>query len=243
MARHSILRCILFYTEKQLASSCWLLLLLLRLAPGALAAPVTMRLLLLGALLILLTPPSESASVPAATITARPNVTVPHLSGVFLSINAHTARWTKEQWVADLTSMRDVGIEFFCPRAAANGNGSLPTAACPLGGFEAFFPSANPCFHPAAGMPPGGALATVLEAADVVGLTVHLGLAWPSEDVLKVAGRPVSGSYATYYRALAWLEWSTAQELWALYGATHRSTIVGVYTMLEVSTQRSRLDP
>jgi hypothetical protein len=26
--------------------------------------------------------------------------------------------------------MADVGIEFFCPRAAADGNGSLPTPAC-----------------------------------------------------------------------------------------------------------------
>ncbi len=37
------------------------------------------------------------------------NISVPHLSGIFLSINSETATWTKAQWVADLQAMKDVG--------------------------------------------------------------------------------------------------------------------------------------
>ena len=119
---------------------------------------------------------------------------VPHLSGIFLSINSAQAVWSKQQWVDDLQAMKDVGIKFFCPRAAADGISS-PTKDCPFGEFKSFYPSNNSCFKPVPGMPAGGALATLLAAAQIVGLQVHLGLAWPSESALQaVGGKPVNGS-------------------------------------------------
>eukprot|EP01043_Picozoa_sp_COSAG02_P063022 COSAG02_NODE_8830_length_2429_cov_1.829614_2_plen_539_part_00 len=123
------------------------------------------------------------------------NFVVPHLSGIFLSINSAQATWSKQQWIDDLMAMKDVGIEFFCPRAAANGR-SAPTKDCPFGEFTSFYPSKNSCFKPVLNMPEGGALATLLMAAQIVGLKVHLGLAWPSEAALQaVGGRPINGSY------------------------------------------------
>lgn len=179
------------------------------------------------------------------------NISVPHLSGIFLSINSETAKWTKAQWVADLQAMKDVGISFFCPRAAANGVSSTPNASCPLGAFKSFYHSTrNPCFEPVAGMPPGGAYGTVLEAASIVGLKVHLGLAWPSDSVLQSCQKPPAnnshacpdGLQANLFRQLAWLEWEVAQELWQMFGERHRETIVGVYTMLEEGNGVSSLN-
>ena len=88
-------------------------------------------------------------------------------------------------------------------------------------------------------MPEGGALATLLAAANVVGLKVHLGLAWPSSTVNHLANKPTNGSYALYYRQMAWLQWDTAVELWSLYGDKYREDIVGVYTMIEESNSIS----
>ena len=120
---------------------------------------------------------------------------VPHLTGIFLSINSAQAVWSRQQWVDDLMAMKDVGIEFFCPRAAANGQ-SLPTKDCPFGEFISFYPSKNSCFKPLPNMPEGGAVATLLAAAQIVGLKVHLGLAWPSGAALQaVGGKPINGSY------------------------------------------------
>ena len=166
-------------------------------------------------------------------------ISVPHLNGIFLSINGAQANWTQAQWETDLHDMKAVGIEFFCPRAAADGDGSLPSIRCPLGNFTSFYPSKNPCFHASPGMPEGGAMAALLAAARVVGLKVHLGLAWPSSAALREAEKPINGSYSLYYRQMAWLEWDTAVELWSLYGEKHRTDIAGVYTMIEESNKAS----
>ena len=162
--------------------------------------------------------PSDSALAVRAPLSSEhsrnQNPAVPHLTGIFLSINNAQALWSKQQWVDDLQAMKDVGIKFFCPRAAADGH-SLPTDGCPFGEFTSFYPSKNQCFKPVAGMPEGGALAAILAAAKIVGLQVHLGLAWPSESALQaVGGKPINGSYAHYYASLAWLQWETARELW-----------------------------
>ena len=178
-----------------------------------------------------------AAGVPGRHAAAGPPMSpsVPHLNGIFLSINGAQANWTQPQWEKDLRAMKAVGIEFFCPRAAADGDGSGPTDACPFGGFTSFFPSRNPCFHASPGMPEGGALATLLAAAKAVGLKVHLGLAWPSHVALHAVDKRINGSYSLYYRELAWLEWDTAVELWSLYGEKHRQDIAGIYTMVEES--------
>ena len=72
------------------------------------------------------------------------NITVPHLSGVFVALDAVTAN--RSSWRADLQAMKDVGIEFLVLRATAQGiswNASTdPAAGCPLGRFDTYFPPA-----------------------------------------------------------------------------------------------------
>ena len=46
---------------------------------------------------------------------------VPHFDGIFLNLNDATAAWTKEQWVTDFQSMKDVGMTFFCVHHPASG--------------------------------------------------------------------------------------------------------------------------
>ena len=46
---------------------------------------------------------------------------VPHFDGIFLNLNDATAAWTKEQWVTDFQSMKDVGMTFFCVHHPATG--------------------------------------------------------------------------------------------------------------------------
>eukprot|EP01052_Picozoa_sp_SAG31_P048419 SAG31_NODE_10123_length_1180_cov_0.872340_1_plen_157_part_10 len=108
---------------------------------------------------------------PGAGPENREEITVPHLRGIFLAVSSKTAQWSLAEWAGDLAAMKAVGIEFFCPRAAAVGQAHLgaPSSGCPLGHFTAFYPSANPCFHLQPGMPPAGAVATILQAAKQVG--------------------------------------------------------------------------
>ena len=174
---------------------------------------------LLSACLLLLAISTASLASPPPS-PPPPTITVPHLSGIFVALDAVTANRTS--WRADLQAMKDVGIEFLVVRAAAQGvswNASAdPSAGCPLGRFDAYFP-------PVAGSPlarclrqqlgNADALRTVLEDAAALGLGVHLGLSYP-EGAANAAAR---GANATqYYRDYAWLQWSIARDLWSRYG-------------------------
>merc|ERR1711937_646560 len=80
--------------------------------------------------------------------------------------------------------MKDVGIEFVCPRTLARGK-NVSTDDCPFGVYETFFPPPHvlrpSCFHEAPG-PAGHALVTMLEAMhEVGGMRLHLGLAYPKD--------------------------------------------------------------
>ena len=176
----------------------------------------------------------------AATVICGDAVSVdpslPHLSGVFLAIDDVTA--ARSSWRADLQAMVDVGIEFLVVRSTAKGvsyHGENDTAAgCPLGRFQTYFPVSN-----------GSALAkcttrqqgnntvrTILSDAAALGLGVHLGLAYP-ESSANAAQRNANAT--KYFRDYAWLQWATAQDLWAQYGAEFNGTIRGFYTDLEES--------
>ena len=164
------------------------------------------------------------------------NITVPHLSGIFVALDRVTAN--RSSWRADLQAMADVGIQFLILRATAQGvswnASSDPAAGCPLGRFDGYYP-------PAAGSPlahcmteqlgNADAVGTVLADAAALGLGVHLGLAYP-EGAANAAAR---GANATqYYRDYAWLQWTVAQDLWRRYGGRYGgSTIRGFYTDLE----------
>ena len=167
------------------------------------------------------------------------NITVPHLSGVFVALDAVTAN--RSSWRADLQAMKDVGIEFLVLRATAQGiswNASTdPAAGCPLGRFDTYFPPAagsalQRCLKEQLGNI--DAVGTVLADAAALDLGVHLGLAYP-EGAANAAAR---GANATqYYRDYAWLQWGIAQDLWQRYGGRYgsggTSTLRGFYTDLE----------
>lgn len=89
------------------------------------------------------------------------NISVPHLTGIFVSLDSTTANRTVEAWVLDLQAMKNVrpsstivvsgvfqmscvqvGIEWFCIRAVLAGS-SHPavSTACPFGGLISYFPN------------------------------------------------------------------------------------------------------
>ena len=73
--------------------------------------------------------------------TVATNITVPHLSGIFVNIDRVADVWTEQQWRADLTAMRAVGIEFFIIHHVARATTQPASAACPLGYFDAYYPT------------------------------------------------------------------------------------------------------
>ena len=113
---------------------------------------------------------------------ALPPITVPHLTGVFVSLDDVTAARSLAGWQSDLSAMKHAGIEWFAIRSTAAGADEPPvSAACPLGGFRVFFPPGPhqqpPCFQPEhRGL---DTIGTILAAAQAVGLQVHLGLGYP----------------------------------------------------------------
>ena len=161
---------------------------------------------------------------------------VPHLTGIFVSLDNTTSARTVAEWTADLQAMKDVGIAWFALRATAAPApapattppppphaparapaAAPPTATCALGHFVAYYPVADApgswraCSTQAhAGVDTVG---RVLEAARGVGLGVHLGLAYTSTN-----SPPAGMSSTAWFRAVASMNWGIAQQLWRLYG-------------------------
>eukprot|EP00041_Stephanoeca_diplocostata_P027642 m.764847 g.764847 ORF g.764847 m.764847 type:complete len:372 (-) comp23217_c0_seq39:1653-2768(-) len=174
----------------------------------------------------------------ACVVGKSATTTKPHLDGIFLSINNATSQWTQQQWREDLTAMARVEIKFFCPRALVVGTGEPPTAECPLGFFETYYePSSLACMRPAPNMPINGTLTHLMSAARDVGLDVHLGLALPAQHVLENRTRD-----SLFYRQLAWLQWTVAQDVWESIPNANKSTVKGIYTVLEESNEIGSLE-
>jgi hypothetical protein len=151
---------------------------------------------------------------------------VPHLSGIFLNLSPTTAAWTKEQWVIDFTSMKDVGIKFFCLHHPATGINDT-TSGCPFGRYRTNFPPlALPvaCYEQDIG-PAGYALQTMLDALEEVGgLSMHVGLAFT-----KNAGFALAHGFEVYTS----LQTEVATGIWATVPPAQRYLIGGVYAMVE----------
>ena len=140
--------------------------------------------------------------------------------------------------------MKTIGIEWFAIRATAAGTAEpQPSSTCPLGGFRVYFP---PSDHPGGSLPPAcfrpehpglDTIGTILEAAQRVGLTVHLGLGYPQTSRIS-AGM----NSTTFYRTLASINWELAQRLWELYGPKYGSILRGWYTDVEESNSHGELD-
>ena len=173
---------------------------------------------------------SISGAVDSRSGAAAPSarITVPHLSGIFVSLDNTTAARTKQDWLNDLSAMKKIGIEFFVVRSVASGctptpaspwqNACPPTspAACPLGGFYLWFPRGSApalseeCF-PAGNTPAVDTIGILLEAASELNLGVHLGLGYP--DTSRI---PAGMNSTVYFQKLAAMNWDIAQQLWLL---------------------------
>ena len=181
---------------------------------------------------------ATAAGTESAAASPLASITVPHLTGIFVSLDSVTAARSLQGWIVDLTSMKQIGIEWFAIRAAATGS-TPPSSRCALGEFRVFFPPgpAQPssCFseeHPGV-----DTLGTILAAAEHVGLAVHLGLGYPLTSRF-----PDDMNSTQYYRELASINWEVAQRLWALYGTKYGSLLRGWYTDVEEANTRFELE-
>ena len=164
-----------------------------------------------------------------------PPITVPHLSGIFLTLDNVTSHRDAAGWEADLRKMTALGIRFFCIAGLAigyegGGDASAVTSSCPLGRYYTYFTPIGldpACFQQMGSHAPGGALGVVLRAAEKVGLRVHLGLADPARLYLPWHAAPVNYSLSGYWRSLASMQWAIASTLWTQFGSEHRTTILG----------------
>eukprot|EP01043_Picozoa_sp_COSAG02_P067888 COSAG02_NODE_11072_length_1800_cov_2.527337_1_plen_353_part_10 len=164
----------------------------------------------------------------------------PHLRGIFVDLTPTTMVWTEAQWTADLRSMAALGIEFLVIHHSAVGDANVSTT-CPAGIYQVYFEFSNStsCFQEAvasASVGSGGTLAAVLQAAKVVGLRVHLGLA-EQEKLGPIVGgvrhNPLYGRYAntTAVEHFQEAQVTLARGLWSSFGST--GVIDGFYTVLE----------
>ena len=180
----------------------------------------------------------------AAALTSQSDtITVPHLSGIFVSLDNVTSARTVAGWTEDLTAMKAIGIEFLVLRAVAQGCSPpqcAPTSsACPLGGFRAVFPTKG-AGQPACFVEEHVGIDTVenvFAAAEAVGLGVHLGLAYPVTSSIAKSGL----NSTAYFRYLASVNWDLAQELWGRYVVGKGHKIAGFYTDVEESNSIGEL--
>ena len=163
---------------------------------------------------------------------------LPTFDGIFLSLNEATAQWDAAHWATDLAAMSAVGMSFLVVPHMARQHGG-PTATCPHGLFEVYFPfdatgSQLPvgCFTQRGLDPsvhPGGTVIAMLAAANTTGLGCHLGLVLQTDPDPRWSNQSGVKSYA-------WLQWQLAQHLWQVATAAGYSHVVrGFYTELEES--------
>jgi hypothetical protein len=164
---------------------------------------------------------------------------------------------TRTQWTREMQSMRDVNFTFvIIPHTGRQRDG--PSAECPYGTFETYYPVAPSAFNgtgakcyteigrvpnngigannvTAGGGGGGGVLGTIIAAAKAAGIPngVHLGLMFASAE----HGFPSqnrNGSYQSWGHYQA----SVASELVGQYGAS----VTGVYTEIEFSNSEGWMD-
>eukprot|EP00039_Didymoeca_costata_P010270 m.137841 g.137841 ORF g.137841 m.137841 type:complete len:374 (-) comp14765_c0_seq1:10-1131(-) len=167
--------------------------------------------------------------------SAKHDIKVPHLSGIFLALSDTNLNNTLQQWTKELTAMKDVGIEFFCVRAVMR-SVHEDTPSCPLGEFESFYPTRmsrnSSCVKQAITLE-ADPIGTILNAAKTLGLGVHLGMSFRSN-----SSYPNFNS-TQFYREYAYFQWTIAEELWSLYKDSYGATLQGFYTGIEESNVAS----
>jgi hypothetical protein len=157
--------------------------------------------------------------------------TVPHLQGIFLSLNSANAGYSVSQWAEEFAAMADVNITFAAVRAALAGTSNSTEGGCILGTYVAYYPTTltpKACYRPAEVMADGDSpLGRLLTGAARNNVAVHITpamphtpFAWPHSPV------------AEYFGYLASLEADAFEDVWAAF-PEHHETITGVYTALE----------
>ena len=159
-------------------------------------------------------------------------IDVPHLNGIFVSINANTSMWSVTEWVRDMQSMKDVGMTFFVVAHVAVGL-SNATNTCPTGTYESWFPfDSNACFTQVGDTKsPGGTLGNILRAAAAVDLPVHIGLGLNSLYRGGASGEEYAWMTEWGAKAMAQTQKEIAQQVWKLANAS--AHISGFYTVIE----------
>jgi hypothetical protein len=160
---------------------------------------------------------------------------VPHLSGIFLSLFSIDLAYNQSQWDLEFAAMAHVGISFVGVRAALQGVGNETAHGCKLGMYTAYYPTTltpKACYQ--VDSKGGAALGYVLNAAARYGVKVHLApvmphtpFAWPPS-----AKTQPNKSKIEYYDELTELQAGAFADVWAVF-PEHHDTIVGVYTSLE----------
>lgn len=155
---------------------------------------------------------------------------VPHLGGIFLSVNSINEKYSAAQWALEFEAMAIVGISFASIRAALVGNGNTTAGGCTLGTYTAYYPTTltpTACFTHATLADGSSALGNLLDGAAMHGVKIHITPAMPHTP-FAWPGSP----HAEYFAQLADLQVAAFADIWAAY-PQHHSSIVGVYTGLE----------
>jgi hypothetical protein len=160
------------------------------------------------------------------------DVLLPHFHGIFVSLTATTADWTKDQWLVDIRAMKEVGMDFFVLARTARGEGNA-TGACPSGTYEAYFSMESPCFREIGSKGGNSTVQNILSAAAELEMGVYLGLSLQtkltSSHVYPWFDKNRTGAFAH-------TQFAIAQRLWDIAGSTHTAKVIkGFYTEIEES--------
>ena len=158
----------------------------------------------------------------------------PRFDGIFVAPNPSTSIWTEASWRSDFEAMAAVGMSFLVLPHTARQIGP-PSALCAGGMFEVFFDARGlpgACYKQvglSSSAQAGGTVGAVLAAANATRMSVHLGLAFESnqDDPLR---------NASTVKHFASVQWELAQHLYRLASSIGlSSTLAGFYTETEES--------
>ena len=164
----------------------------------------------------------------------------PHFSGMFFAMTPLVeSSWNLTSWKTEFLSMKNAAFDFVVlPHTGRQTQSS--TKECPTGTFEILYPVVPPlnplCYTQVGYMKHRtGTLGLAFEAANQIGLKIHLGLLFaPGEH-----GFPLqtNGTYADWANQ----QYSAASAMYSLY-SSYKTTLLGFYTEIEESNAQYWVD-
>eukprot|EP00466_Bigelowiella_natans_P020086 jgi/Bigna1/86137/estExt_fgenesh1_pg.C_80167 len=152
------------------------------------------------------------------------------LDGIFLSLDSSNAMFGVQEWKNEFQAMKDVGMTFFAVRSVFNGVRNV--TGCPFGSYDVFYNTTlqpTHCYNQRGIDNDRGSLGYLLQAANEVGLKIHLGMSMPSSDF---RGGAHFTNKSEYFDMFNRLQIGIALEIWEKFEDS-TSSIVGIYTGLE----------